>query len=112
MSRLITIIISIALASAFSCSEEFKPTPYTYSRFFTGENNKTWKINLLEVTSDGDVTDRFMEDCLTDDRFVFYANAEHSFVVTSGSKKCGDGDNVEADTYVDAWSFNNATSAL
>jgi len=105
-----TIIIVIALGLTFSCSEEFQPTPYTYSKLFTGQNNKTWKIKLVEDALNGEVIDRWMNDCLTDDRFIFYANAEHSYEATTGSKKCFE--EPEADRLVEAWSFNNATAAL
>lgn len=112
MRRSFRILIVVTLALTISCSEEFKPTPYTYTKIFTGENNKTWKINLLEVTQDGKVQDRWMDDCLTDDRFTFYANGDHSYVCTTGSKKCFADPDTEADTYTDTWTFNNATSAL
>lgn len=103
-------MIIIALSLAFSCSEEFVPTPYTYSKLFTGENNKTWQITLLEITLNGDVVSRFMEPCLRDDAFIFYANTEHSFEALSGANKCFS--EPEPDQVVDSWSFNNATSAL
>lgn len=110
MRRSFTIFIVIALVSVMSCSEEFEPKPYTYSRFFTGQNNKTWKIKLVEDVMNGEVTDRWMADCLVDERFVFYANAEHSFEALTGSRKCFT--EPEADQFVEAWSFNNATAAL
>ena len=97
------------MIAAIGCSEEFTPTPYTYSKLFTGENNKTWKITLFEETLDGKVISKFMPSCLTDDRFVFYANSEHSYQAISGSAKCFED---EADTTNDRWTFSNATATL
>lgn len=111
MRRSFRVFIVVILASALSCSEEFTPTPYTYTKLFTGENSKTWKIALVETTVDGEVVDRFMDPCLDDERFVFYANAEHTFEVFTGSAKCFD-DPPEEDRYADGWTFNNANSAL
>jgi len=91
------------------CSEEFTPTPYTYSKIFTGENNKTWKITLIEETLNDAIIDKFLPSCLTDDRYVFYANPEHSFQAISGSRKCFQD---EADLTTDTWSFSNATATL
>ena len=102
-------IVSICLIVAVGCSEEFTPTPYTYSKIFTGENNKTWKIKLFEQTLDGKVVDRFLPSCLTDDRYVFYANTEHSSQAISGTRKCFD---EEADVTTSNWSFNNANATL
>lgn len=101
-------IISMA-ALIFSCSEDLKPTPYTYTKIFTGENNKTWKIKLFEETLNGEVIDRFQPDCVSDDKFIFYANTEHLFEAISGSRKCFDG---EPALTTDTWSFSNATATL
>jgi hypothetical protein len=102
-------LVSICLMAAVGCSEEFTPTPYTYSKLFTGENNKTWKIKLFEETLDGKIIDKFMPSCLTDDRYVFYANSERSFQAISGSRKCFED---EADVTTNSWSFTNATATL
>jgi hypothetical protein len=101
--------ISICLITALGCSEEFTPTPYTYSKVFTGENNKTWKITLIEETLNDDIIDKFLPSCLSDDRYIFYANTEQSLTILSGSRKCF---NDEADTTTDTWTFNNATATL
>jgi hypothetical protein len=102
-------LFSTCLIAAVGCSEEFTPTPYAYSKIFTGENNKTWKITLIEETLDGSVVDKFLPSCLTDDRYIFYANPERSLEAISGSRKCFDG---EADVTTDTWSFSNATATL
>ena len=102
-------LLSICLIAAVGCSEEFTPTPYTYTKVFTGENNKTWKITLIEETLDDKIIDKFLPSCLTDDRYVFYANTEHSLEAISGSRKCFED---EADVTTDTWSFSNATGSL
>ena len=79
------LLLGTCLIAAVGCSEEFTPTPYTYSKVFTGQNNKTWKITLFEETLNEVIIDKFMPGCITDDRYVFYANTEHSFQAISGS---------------------------
>jgi len=98
-----------AFALLISCSEEIKPTPYTYTKLFTGENNKTWKIRYYEYTIDGDVEERFNVDCSADDEYTFYANPERSYEVDTGNNRCNDG---ELGLIVDTWSFTNATATL
>jgi hypothetical protein len=102
-------LLSVCMIAAIGCSEEFTPTPYTYTKIFTGENNKTWKITLFEETLNDDIVAKFMPSCLNDDRYVFYANPEHSFEAVSGSQKCFED---EADTTTDRWTFSNATATL
>ena len=109
MRQLTKLLVYVGMLFSISCSEELNPTPYTYSKFFTGENNKTWKITLMEETADGAVIDRFMPSCLTDDKFIFYANTDHLFETTSGSKKCF---TDEPNQTQDTWTFSNATATL
>lgn len=99
----------MVIATVLSCSEELKPTPYTYTKLFTGENNKTWKVKIFEETLDGVVTDRFLPSCLRDDRFTFYANAEHLYETTAGSQRCFDG---EPSLTSSSWSFANSSATL
>ncbi|HOY49437.1 MAG TPA: hypothetical protein PLJ60_15615 [Chryseolinea sp.] len=103
------IIILFMVALNFSCSEELKPTPYTYTQIFTGENSKTWKLKFLEETLNGEIIETFTINCASDDKYTFYANPERSYEATTGSKKCSDG---EANTITDSWSFNNASATL
>lgn len=91
------------------CSEEVIPTPYEYTRIFTGENSKTWKLKFLEQTLDGDVEETFNVSCGSDDEYTFYANSERAYKVTTGTKKCDTG---ESDVIDDSWSFNNASATL
>ncbi len=93
-----------------SCSEELKPTPYSYTSIFTGENSKTWKLKFLEQTLSGEVVTTFNIDCASDDKYIFYSNTEHIFEAVSGAKKCND--NPEKSVISDSWTFNNASATL
>jgi hypothetical protein len=111
MKRLIACFsIFIVLGMIYSCSEEIVPTPYTYTKVFTGENSKTWKIKFLEETLNGKVTDRFSVGCAVDDRYVFYASTEHKFEALTGAQKCSGTD--EPNTIEDIWTFTNASATL
>jgi hypothetical protein len=103
------LLFSICLIVAMGCSEEFTPTPYNYTKVFTGENNKTWKIILFEETLNDEVVEKFLPSCVSDDRYVFFANSEHTLEAASGSRKCFED---EADITTDTWSFSNATATL
>jgi len=110
MKQKVTILIlCTGLWMAFSCSEELKPTPYAYTKLFTGENNKTWRIKLFEETLRDTVIARSLPSCLTDDSFVFYSNTEHLYETTSGSRKCFED---EAGQTTSSWSFSNSTATL
>ena len=105
--KIIQIIAIVAIG--VSCTEELKPTPYTYTKRFTGENNKTWQIKLFEETLNGEVVNRFTINCMNDDKFIFYANAEHLYETRSGFTKCFQD---EPDVTVSNWTFNNGTATL
>jgi hypothetical protein len=92
-----------------SCSEDISPTPYEYTKVFTGETSKTWKLKFLEQTLNGEVEETFNVSCGSDDQYTFYANAERAYKVTTGTKKCSA---EEADVIDDSWSFNNASATL
>ena len=106
------IILLILLAtSGFSCSEKTDPQPYTYSKVFTGETKKTWKVTFLEETLNGEIVDTFTVGCGTDDEYIFYNNSEHTFEVITGNNKC-DTAPEEPDTIKDTWTFSNASATL
>jgi hypothetical protein len=104
-------LFSVGLISVIilSCSEELVPTPYTYTKVFTGENSKTWKIKFLEETLDGEVLNRFSLSCAADDKYTFYAKSEHTFEVLTGTLKC---DSTEPALIRDVWTFTNASATL
>lgn len=102
------ILIAFCVTLAVSCKEDVEPTPYTYTKVFTGEESKTWKLKYIEARLNGELVQRFVDPCFTDDRYTFYANPEKLYVVTSGSRKCGD----EPSTIPSTWGFTNATATL
>jgi hypothetical protein len=101
--------IGIAIFIAAGCSEELKPTPYTLSKLVSGETSKTWKITVFEYALNDTVRDKFMESCLIDDRFKFYANDERLYETTSGRSPClEDEPSLSAST----WTFTNSNATL
>jgi hypothetical protein len=111
MRRVISLFsFAIVLFLALACSEEFVPVPYTYTKVFTGENSKTWKIKFLEETLDGKIIDRFSVSCASDDRYKFYGNTEHKFEALTGTQKCSG--TTEPNTIEDTWTFTNSSATL
>lgn len=110
MNRIISkFLLLTGLVITLSCTEEIKPTPYTYTKLITGENSKTWKIKSFEYVVDGEVNDRFSVDCTSDDKYIFYGNTERAYQVNTGSKRC---DATEAGLISDTWSFTNSNATL
>ena len=105
----ILVVVFILMMGMISCSEQKIPTPYVYTKVFTGEKSKTWKVKFLEQTLNGEISDTFSDACIADDQYTFYANAERTLVVNTGSNKCNSN---EADLITDSWSFNNASATL
>jgi len=103
-------LFGILLILLISCSEEIVPTPYTYTKVFTGENSKTWKIKFLEETLNGKILGRFSVGCAVDDRYVFYANSERTFQALTGTQKCSG--TSEPNTIEDTWTFTNTSATL
>jgi hypothetical protein len=104
------IMLIVLFTLAFSaCHETLEPTPYVYSRNFTGDISKTWAMSYVEYTEDGEVIDRFPIECAEDDDYIFYATSDRLYEVKSNVLKCFD---EEPDTMTDTWSFNNATATL
>src|SRR4051812_22917334 len=96
-------VLSLFMLGALSCSEEVKPTPFTYTHVFTGQNSKTWSLDkvLLKKTGQDDqqIT---LSSCEKDDRYIFYANGERLFEVDNGRTSC---DATEEQTLVSyTWS--------
>jgi hypothetical protein len=109
MKSIYAFIFSLVILVTFSCTEEIKPTPYTYTTIFTGENSKTWKLKFLEETLNGDVIETFNIACAADDKYIFYANTERLYEAVTGSQKCN---TDEASVITNTWSFNNASATL
>lgn len=103
------LLLAAVLISVFSCEEELKPKPYTFTKLFTGETSKTWVVRFFEETLNGKVTDNFLPGCIADDQFKFYANTEHLYETTSGTNKCF---TDEAGLSTSTWSYTSASATL
>jgi len=106
MRPLLCMLLLITILS--SCKEEVTPTPFTFSKVFTGEVSKTWQIEYIELTLNGDITDRFADNCFTDDTYRFYATSDRLYVAKSGSQKCGD----EESEVISSWGYSSGTTSL
>jgi hypothetical protein len=102
-------LVALSVCFATGCSEELNPTPYTLSRHVSGETSKTWKIELFEYALNDTVRNKFMEACLQDDRFKFYANTERLYETTPGRNLCFED---EAALTASTWTFTNANATL
>ncbi len=107
----VKLILLVLIASSLSCKDEITPTPYTYTKVFTGENSKTWKVKFLEETLDGEVIETFTIDCASDDKYIFYNNTDRRYEAITGNSKCFDNPE-EADTIIDTWTFNNGFATI
>lgn len=110
MERTIKILGFILILGVASCSEEITPRPFTFSKFFTGENNKTWKVVFFEETLNGEVEDTFTVGCVSDDQYIFYANPERRMDFKSGSGKCFNPS--EPSLILDTWSYQSGSATL
>jgi hypothetical protein len=102
-----------------ACTEEVKPIPYSYTRYFTGTNSRTWKLTHLTIKQQGKGDINFTESdlpfalggsCAADDRYIFYANSLKSFEANEGASKCAEGDPQQIVS--DVWTFSNANATL
>jgi hypothetical protein len=109
----LTKIISMAtfLAMLMACTEPVDVTPFTYPQVFTGEVRQGWSIRSVQLLQDGKGTQTFqLDQCITDDIYIFYNNPERTYQVTEGATKCNDGDPT---LIVDSnWGFTNSTAQL
>lgn len=110
MDKTIKILSLVLILGLISCSEEITPEPFTFSKLFTGENNKTWKVVVFEETLDGKVIDRFSVPCVADDQYTFFANPERRSEFKAGASKCFNP--AEPSLIVDSWSYQSGTATL
>lgn len=109
MKKLIQYMVLISMTILLSCQEKLEPTPFTFSKYFSGENSKTWKIEYFEETLDGEVLDRFPLPCSTDDQFTFHSTTDKALEIKTGSKRCNED---EPATLIDSWSYKSSTATL
>jgi hypothetical protein len=104
-------IFAVIAVLAFSCSEDPEVIPLTYTKVFSGENEKTWVIDKVLVRKDGEEEQEFeFFPCELDDRYTFKADEQRTFTVSNGNIKCED---ETEDIYVDdTWSFVNSGAVL
>jgi len=110
MDKTIKILGFLLILGFVSCSEEITPKPFTFSKLFTGENSKKWKVSFFEETVDGEVADRFNVGCVSDDQYIFYANPERRSECKSGASKCFNPS--EPALITDSWSYQSGTATL
>lgn len=107
MNRIFLALVLFAAA----CTEQPEVIPYEYSKVFTGETRKGWTIRNFQYTEEGKATQTGqLDDCLTDDLYIFYANEERRMEITDNSVKCDPGD---PDLIAEgSWSFSNANATI
>jgi hypothetical protein len=96
---------------AAACTEQPDVLPYNYTQAFTGEVRKAWTIRSFQYTEEGKATQTGkLDDCLSDDLYIFYANEERRMEILEGSSKCNPGD---PDLIAEgSWSFVNTNATL
>jgi hypothetical protein len=119
MKKQIASIYIIGLLAIFvsfgGCTEEVKPTPYTYSQLLSGTTSKTWRLSGVQIIEEGqqpvsfDLREIFPE-CINDDLYVFHADKDRTFEILEGSTKCRP--NNPDVVFTDTWSIVNATATI
>lgn len=102
----------IFVSTIVSCSEDPVNQLAEYTRVFSGENSKTWKMtHFYARNTDGRQVEFGFAPCASDDRYTFHANSEKLFEVTNGAFSCeGDGTDPLLVSYT--WAFNSANASL
>ena len=107
MKKIAILLMFVAAA----CTEQPEPIPYDYTKVFTGDIRKGWSIRSFQYTEEGKATQTGqLDDCLSDDIYIFYANEERRVEIVEGSSKCEPGD---PDLIAEgSWSFVNTNATL
>jgi hypothetical protein len=109
--RFLIFACSALVAIASSCSEDITPTPFTFSKNFTGKSDKTWSMDKLVLRETGKKDQTLTLDaCESDDLYKFYANDEKLFEVYNGNKKCATDEDDLMISY--QWSYASANANL
>ncbi|MBX2916466.1 MAG: hypothetical protein KF856_14445 [Cyclobacteriaceae bacterium] len=111
LNPVLTFSLIVITVLVIGCSEEIKPSPYTYSQLFSGKNQKTWAFKSIVLWEKGKSdTNLSLISCISDDLYIFYADAEKKYEITNGATKCAadEPDIVLTDT----WSFVNGGATL
>ncbi len=97
-------------ALVISCTETNEPSEFEYSLMFSGETSKTWNLKSIAFRNEGDPEWKLDDPCWSDDRYIFYRDAERKFEFKTGSNKCDPSE--DPFTLTDTWSFTNANATL
>lgn len=103
-------LIAIVLVIA-ACTEEVVPVPYDFTQKFTGEVKKGWTIRSYQYLEEGKGTQTGrLDDCLSDDLYIFFANEERRVEIRDSDDKCvaSDPDLLAEGT----WGFSNTGATL
>jgi hypothetical protein len=113
MIKGLTFYILFALTGIIcGCSETAEPKPYVYSKVFTGNVSKTWRIDRLIFREKGQQDEILgLSNCEKDDLYTFYANDEKLFEVDNGNLACSE-DNGGGILVSYIWEFNQANASL
>lgn len=102
----------IWLTGLSGCSEEVEPKPATYAQLLTGRESKAWRLTGIQlIEGEGaPVSFNIPSDCVYDDLYVFYANADNAYEIQEGASKCNPDD---PDVFFEGdWALVNATATL
>lgn len=109
------VVIFLCMLGSGGCTEEVKPTPFTYSQLLTGKEKKAWRLTTIRFIDEGEdlgpinVQQQY-DPCISDDLYVFYNDDVKTFEVEEGASKC---DPENPDVFVEnTWYLVNATSTL
>jgi hypothetical protein len=106
-----TIIAALIILIIAGCTEQPEVIPYEYSKIFTGDTKKGWSIRSYQYTEEGKATQTGkLDDCLSDDLYILFANEERRVEIRDNSNKC-----VEDDPdllFEGSWSFVNTNATL
>jgi hypothetical protein len=109
------ILFTGLLAIAGGCSETVEPKPLTYSQLLSGTTSKTWRLTGIQLIEENAPPVSFdlrsiLDECESDDLYVFYADKDRKFEIQEGATKCApeDPDLLLEDT----WSIVNATATI
>jgi hypothetical protein len=97
------------------CTEDIKPKPATYSQLLTGKEKKAWRFTSIIIVDEGEASSsinaqQVYNPCISDDLYVFYADADRTFEAQEGATKCNASD---PDVYVThTWSIVNASATI
>ena len=111
MKKLVTITwLALVLSLIVGCEDSVQPSHFEYTKLFSGEVSKAWKMKSIAFRNVGDPDWTLTVPCWADEQYIFNRDKEKKFEVKSGNNKC-DPDEEPYDI-IDTWSYNSAAAAL